>query len=68
MANARQIVKMPAPDLTPEFREFLDRVVVPALVKKYFTEGGNEKESENRVAVPPFLPVTCASAEVRRAK
>jgi hypothetical protein len=68
MASARQIVKMPAPDPAPEFREFLDRVVIPALVKKYFAEHGNDKEFENRVAVPPFIPVTCASAEVPRAK
>jgi hypothetical protein len=30
--------RTPAEDLTPELREFLDRVIVPALVREYLAE------------------------------
>lgn len=68
MASARQIVKMPGPELTPELREFLDRVVVPALVKKYFAEHVDDKDSEKLVAVLLCTPIISAPVGVRRTK
>lgn len=41
--------KRPGAQLDPALKEFLDAVVIPALVKEYLSEHG----SENRVALAP---------------
>jgi hypothetical protein len=68
MASARQVVKMPAAKLTSELRAFLDLVVVPAVVAKYFAECSEQKDSEKVVALPVRTSLGCAPANDRRAK
>ena len=41
--------KRPGAQLDPALKEFLDAVVIPALVKEYLSEHG----SENRLALAP---------------
>jgi hypothetical protein len=68
MASAVKVLKMPAAELAPELREFLDRVVVPALVKKYFAEQGELKDPEKVVAVLACTSIICRPTGDRRAK
>lgn len=51
MATTAKIVTMtqPAQVLSPELRDFLDAVFVPALVKKYFSE--TEKSCTSKLPV-----------------
>jgi hypothetical protein len=48
MATNTKIVPLPGPgqSLRPELREFLDAVVVPALLIKYLAENGSETNAE----------------------
>jgi hypothetical protein len=47
MARGSKIVPMRKPEvLSAEFREFLDNVVVPALLKKYLAENESQKPLE----------------------
>jgi hypothetical protein len=68
MPSSRQIVKLPAAELAPELRAFLDFVVVPALLNKYFAEYREQNVSEKVVALPVRTSLGCAPAKDRRAK
>jgi hypothetical protein len=52
VATRPKIVTLHRPQdiLSPELREFLDTVVVPALLKKYVTELEEEKPAEKMLA------------------
>jgi hypothetical protein len=68
MASAPKVLKMPAFELAPEVREFLDRVVVPALVKKYFAEQFELKDPAKVVAVTACTSIICPPTDDRSAK
>lgn len=65
MATAPKLVTMrPRPiakksPLTPELREFIDRAIVPALVKQYLSElDGENKLAESNARVSQSLSST----------
>lgn len=74
MTTTHKIVSMPQPGekLRPELREFLDAVVVPALVKKWLAE--NNSESAPAISVEavdgrvPYSEITRASIKPRKRK
>jgi hypothetical protein len=49
MASAVQLAKQAGAKLDPALKEFLDVVVIPALVKAYLKEG----EAEKRLVIVP---------------
>lgn len=71
MATNSKIVSMPGPgaSLRPELREFLDAVVVPALLKKYLAEINSESASAISVeAVESAAPYSDSVARRGRRK
>ena len=65
MTTTRKIVSMPqlGEKLRPELREFLDAVIVPALLKKHLAENNSESSSAISVeAVESAAPYSDAVA------
>ena len=46
--------------LSPELKEFIDRVVVPNLIKEFLALEGSAKERINGLAPMPVFEVECA--------
>ena len=74
MTTAPKIVSMPQPGekLRPELREFLDAVVVPALLKKYLAENNSAASSsifvEGAGAGVPYSDSERSSVAARKRK
>jgi hypothetical protein len=71
MATAPKLVTMrPRPiakqsPLTPELREFIDRAIVPALVKQYLSELDRENELAKPNACMPKSDSSTAAPSLR---
>jgi hypothetical protein len=50
--------------LDPVLREFADRVIIPALARKYLAQGESKRIAEHSETVSQFKPKTGLSDEV----
>jgi hypothetical protein len=63
MAAAPKLAMMPRPAIDPEMKVWIDNVIVPALVKAYLRETGQENSLARPTLVSDNLARTLVSAE-----
>ncbi len=63
MAAVPKLAMMPRPAITPEMKAWIDNVIVPALVKAYLRETGQENSLARPTLVSDNLARPLVSAE-----